>query len=56
MKKFIIPEVNSVELTQTDVIMESKGIGLTFTQENYTTVQGTAKAEYEIWKGFNNAQ
>ena len=52
MKKFIVPEVSSVELAQTDVIMDS-----TFAMANkvnYSSViTDSTEEEFEMWKGFN---
>ena len=51
MKKFFeMPEVSSVELDQTDVIMASQ-VGKQF--EGYTVVSVDATSQFEIWKGFN---
>ncbi len=51
MKKFIAPEVNTVELGQADVIMNSLGV----TDKNTFTkvVADDTSAQYEMWKGFN---
>ena len=51
MKKFIIPDVRSTELAQTDVIMVSTlAIGHNVSYENAYSVE-TATDAYDIWKG-----
>ena len=53
MKKFFeTPEVNSVELTETDVIMNSY-IAEPINSAKYTPGTSSAKADFDIWKGIN---
>ena len=54
MKKFFeTPEVSSVELTETDVIMASPMIGVDAAA--YTNVvKAEVSKQYDMWKGFEN--
>lgn len=54
MKKFFeTPEVSSVELTETDVIMASRLVGDDQVSA-YAVVNSTIKEQYDMWKGFEN--
>ena len=52
MKKFFeAPEVSSVELTETDVIMESALVGV---DAAAVPVKAIISNEYNMWKGFQD--
>ncbi|MCH5188342.1 MAG: hypothetical protein J1F63_08045 [Oscillospiraceae bacterium] len=53
MKKFFeTPEVSSVELNQTDVIMTSNNI-TDVTNVNLATWTDDVKGDFSMWQGFN---
>lgn len=51
-KHFDIPQVNAIELNQTDVIMESVEVGSTDVSK-YSKGISTVVTDFETWKGFN---
>lgn len=53
MKKFIIPDVRSTELAQTDVIMVSTlAVGHNVSYANaYSVTTEEVNHDYDIWKG-----
>ena len=50
MKKFVEPEINSVELSQMEAIMDSKNAGLQYSK--YTEADSVIKEGFDTWKGF----
>ena len=52
MRKFVLPEISCVELSETDAIMASIEVGKKV--DNYKIEESTLDQEYKIWKGFEN--
>ncbi len=50
MKKFVEPEINSVELSQMEAIMDSKNAGNSYS--NYAEADSVIKDGFNTWKGF----
>ncbi len=51
MKKFIVPEINVVNLDQQDAIMTSPGI--TDKRALTTVITDETSAQYNMWKGYD---
>lgn len=51
MKKFIMPEINVVELGKMDAIMSS--FGITDKNKLTTSIDDKIEEQYNMWKGLN---